>query len=193
MVPTPPSLINITNLTKISKCGKKFLIFLEIPRYLSILLKTIIMAVIKSYFKTTPIDEETLSRAIASAKDQENKIYQIFKKYQCMTSWDVYDVYNEMVSPILMSSVGRSMNTLLNLNVIYSLGTIPGENGRPVNLYQLNEELPEVIDRQTTQQIPKSIKIDLVINEEGAIEIEKMIEEMDLLLSRISTKFNLKY
>ena len=151
------------------------------------------MAVIKSYFKTTPIDEETLSRAIASAKDQENKIYQIFKKYQCMTSWDVYDVYNEMVSPILMSSVGRSMNTLLNLNVIYSLGTIPGDNGRPVNLYQLNEDLPEVIDRQTTQQIPKSIKIDLIINEEGAIDIEKMIEQMDLLLSRISTKFELNY
>ena len=151
------------------------------------------MPVIKSYYKTTPIDEETLSRAIASAKDQENKIYQIFKKYQCMTSWDVYDVYNEMVSPILMSSVGRSMNTLLNLNVIYSLGTIPGDNGRPVNLYQLNEDLPEVIDRQTTQQIPKSIKIDLIINEEGAIDIEKMIEQMDLLLSRISTKFELNY
>lgn len=151
------------------------------------------MATIRSYYKTTPIDEETLSRAIASAKDQENKIYQIFKKYQCMTTWDVYDLYNELVSPILMSSVGRSINTLLKLNVIYSLGTIPGENGRPVNLYQINEDLPEVIERQTTQQLPKSIKLDLIINENGDIDTEKIVEQLDLLLSRISSKFEINY
>jgi hypothetical protein len=151
------------------------------------------MATIKSYFKTTDMTDEQLLSAIKSAKDQENKIYQIFKKYQCLTTWDAYTLYNELVGPIFPSSVGRSINTLVNRNVLYSLGTIPGDNNRPVNLYQLNEELPEVIDRQTTQQIPKSIKLDLIINEEGNIDLEKMIEQMDLLLSRISTKFNLKY
>jgi hypothetical protein len=151
------------------------------------------MAVIKSYYKTTPIDDETLGRAIASAKDQENKIFQIFKKYGCMTTWDVYDVYNEMVGPIIPSSVGRSINTLIKLNIISSIGTIPGEQGRPVNLYELNQSLPEVIERRQTQQIPTSIKLDLIFTEDGNIDTEKIIENMDLLLSRISRKFNISY
>jgi len=151
------------------------------------------MATIKSYFKTTPIDDETLSRAIASAKDQENKIYQIFRKYQCLTMWDVYDLYNELIGFIIPSSVSRSINTLVKLNVIYSLGTIPGDNNRPVNLYQLNENLPETIEKQTSQQMPKSIKLDLIINEEGNIDTEKIVENLDFLLSRISTKFNINY
>ena len=151
------------------------------------------MPVIKSYYKTTPIDDEMLSVAIKSAKDQENKIFQIFKKYGCMTTWDVYDVYNELIGSIIPSSVGRSINTLQKLNVIYSIGTIPGDNGRPVNLYEINQTLPDVIERQATQQIPKSIKLDLIFKEDGDIDTEKIIENLDLLLSKISTKFNINY
>jgi hypothetical protein len=151
------------------------------------------MPVIKSYYKTTPIDDEMLSVAIKSAKDQENKIFQIFKKYGCMTTWDVYDVYNELIGSIIPSSVGRSINTLQNLNVIYSIGTIPGENGRPVNLYELNENLPDTIERRQTQQIPKSIKLDLIFTQDGDIHTEKIIEQLDFLLSKISSKFNINY
>jgi len=167
---------------------------LEIPRYLSILLKNkLIMPVIKSYYKTTPITDELLAQAIASAKDQENKIFQIFKKYGCMTTWDVYEVYNEIIGNILPSSVGRSINTLVNNNVIYSLGVIPGGNGRPVNLYELNQNLPDVIERKQSQQIPKSIKLNLKFTSDGEINIEEMIDDLDLLLSKISVKFNIKY
>jgi len=151
------------------------------------------MPVIKSYYKTTPIDDETLGKAIASAKDQENKIFQIFKKYGCMTTWDVYDVYNELVAPIIPSSVGRSINTLLKMNIIYSIGVIPGDNNRPVNLYQLNENLPEIIDRRQSQQVPKSIKLDLIFTESGDIDTEKIVENLDLLLSKISRKFDISY
>lgn len=151
------------------------------------------MPVIKSYYKTTPITDELLAQSIASAKDQENKIFQIFKKYGCMTTWDVYDVYNELVCPIIPSSVGRSINTLVNQGIIYSLGTIPGENGRPVNLYEISERLPEVVERRQTQQIPKSIKLDLKFTNDGEMDIEKMIDDLDLLLSKISVKFNIKY
>jgi hypothetical protein len=149
------------------------------------------MPVIKSYYKTTPITDELLAQAIASARDQENKIFQIFKKYGCMTMWDVYDVYNELVSPIIPSSVGRSLNTLLKQNIIYSIGTITGEQGRPVNLYEINETLPEVIERTQTQQVPKSIKLDLKYNQDGDIDFLTMIDDMDLLLQKISGKFNL--
>lgn len=148
---------------------------------------------IKSYYKTTPIDDDTLLKAISSAKDQENKIYQLFKKFGCMTTWDVYDVYNEMVGPILHSSVGRSVNTLIKQNVIYSLGTIPGESNRPVNLYELSDLSVDVIERKLNEQMPKSIKIDIYTHDNGDINIEKMIEEMDTKLFKLSQKFNLNY
>jgi hypothetical protein len=151
------------------------------------------MPIIKSYYKTTDITDEQLASAIASAKDQENKIFQLFKKYGCMTTWDVYDTYNELISPIIPSSVGRSINTLMKLNVITSLGTIPGDQGRPVNLYHLNDDLPEVIERKQIQQIPTAVKLELLFTEEGEIDIEKMIDNLDLVLSKISRKFNLNY
>ena len=79
---------------------------------------------IKSYYKTTPMTDELLGQAIRSARDQENKIFHIFKKYGCMTMWDVYDVYNTIVAPIIPSSVGRSIVNLKKQNIIYSIGTI---------------------------------------------------------------------
>jgi hypothetical protein len=110
-----------------------------------------------------------------------------------MTTWDVYDMYNELVGPIIPSSVGRSINTLLKLNVISSIGTITGEQGRPVNLYELNENIPDVVERRHNQQIPNSVKLDLLFTEDGEIDVEQMVHNLDLLLSRISRKFNLNY
>jgi hypothetical protein len=148
---------------------------------------------IKSYYKTTPIAEEILAKAIASAKDQENKIYQIFKKFGCMTTWDVYEVYNQLIGPILPSSVGRSIDTLKKQNIIYGIGTIPGENGRPVTLYELNNILPEVVDRKYSNELPKSFKLDLVLDKDGNIDTEKIVENLDLVLSKLSRKFNISY
>jgi len=151
------------------------------------------MPVIKAYYKTTPMTDEQLSSAIAVAKDQENKIYQLFKKYGCMTAWDVYDVYNELVEPILMSSVGRSMSNLKNLGIVVSIGTIPGDMNRPVNLYELVDTDLEVIDRKLSVDIPKSLKVDLLYKDNGDMDIEKMIEELDIKLQRISDKFGINY
>lgn len=151
------------------------------------------MPVIKSYYKTTPISDELLEQAIMSAKDQENRIFQLFKKYGCMTNWDVYEVYNELVGPILPSSVGRSINTLKKQNVITSLGTVMGDAGRPVNLYELNDNLPDVVERTQSQEIPKSIKLDLIFTQDGDIDTEKIVENLDLLLSKISRKFDINY
>jgi hypothetical protein len=151
------------------------------------------MPVIKSYYKTTSISDELLEQAIMSAKDQENRIFQLFKKYGCMTNWDVYEVYNELVGPILPSSVGRSINTLKKQNVITSLGTVMGDAGRPVNLYELNNNLPDIVERSQSQEIPKSIKLDLIFTQDGDIDTEKIVENLDLLLSKISRKFDISY
>lgn len=147
----------------------------------------------KSYFQTTPMTDEQLISAIKSAKDQENKVFLLFKKYGSMTTWDVYDTYNHYIGPIIPSSIGRSVNTLIKLNVISSIGTVNGDQGRPCNLYCLNEDLPEVIERRQTGEVPKSIKLNLVFTEDGTIDIEQMVNELDLLLLKISKKFKLKY
>ena len=150
------------------------------------------MPVIKSYYETTPIDEATLIEAIKSCKDQENKIYHIYKKYVCMTSWDVYDVYNELIGPIQKTSVGRSIHTLEQNGVIEQIGTIPnGDSGRPVFLYRLINADAEKIERRLNTSIPKTLKLDIVINNSGKIDIEKMIEQLDNKLNLLSETFNL--
>lgn len=146
---------------------------------------------IKSYYQTTPIDDDTLLRAINSCKDQENKILQLYKKYICMTTWDVYEVYNDVISPILPSSVGRSINTLLKLNVLISIGTIPGENGRPVNLYRLVDNPPDVVERKLNKSIPNDIKVKILYTEEGKLDVEKMLEEFFEKTDKFEQTFNL--
>jgi hypothetical protein len=148
---------------------------------------------IKSYYKTTEIDEGTLSRAIGSAKDQENKILKLYKQFGLMTMWDVYDTYNILVGPIIPSSVGRSLDTLKKLGVIEGVGTIPGEQGRPVTLYQLVNEAPDEVSRSSVNKVPTAIKIDLHFTPEGDFDVEKMVEELDLKLSKISRIFNINY
>ena len=64
---------------------------MEFPIYFVYLYyKQIINMKIKSYYKTTEIDNETLSRAIASAKDQENKIFKLYKQFGLLTLWVVF-------------------------------------------------------------------------------------------------------
>lgn len=151
------------------------------------------MPVIKSYYQTTPMTDDQLYDALTVSKDQDNRILQLFKKYGCMTTWDVYDVYNELGGNILPSSVGRSINTLLKLKIISSLGTIPGDNGRPVNLYQINENIPDVVSRRESYGIPKTIKLDLKFTEDGSIDIEGMVQDLDESLVKIANRFNLNY
>jgi predicted transcriptional regulator len=110
-----------------------------------------------------------------------------------MTTWDVYDVYNELVAPIIPSSVGRAIHSLKKVGAISYVASVDGDQGRPVNLYQLNDDLPDVIERRTTVTIPNAVKIDLLLTENGDIDVEKMIENLDLVLSKISRKFNLNY
>ena len=147
------------------------------------------MPEIKSYYVTTPIDDVTLNAAIASAKNQEAKIVELFKKFTNMTNHDVYDVYNEMVGDIMPSSVGRAINTLVNCAIIENIGTIPGPLGRPVTLYTIKNQNPENIRRLLDDDKPKTIKLMIRYNEGNDIDIEAMVadllDKVDLLNERI--------
>lgn len=147
--------------------------------------------VIKGYYETTPIDEGLLREAIYSCKDQENKIYRIFKQFVCMTSWDVYDVYNELIGPIHKTSVSRAIHTLQSNGVIQQIGTIPGDEGRPVYLYRLIDADKEMIERKLNTSIPRHVKVDVIIGEDGKMDIEKMVEQFDEKLNLLSETFNI--
>lgn len=147
--------------------------------------------VIKSYYETTPIDELTLIEAIKSAKNQEQKIYHLFKKYICMTSWDLYDVHTELIGPIHITSIRRAIDTLQSNNIIQQIGTIPGEEGRPVFLYRLIDADKEIIERKLNSSIPKYVKLDLTLTEDGQLDIEKIVEQLDQKLNLLSETFNI--
>lgn len=146
---------------------------------------------IRSYYKTTSIDEDMLKSAIASAKDQENQILQIFKSFGVMTTWDVYEIYNELKEPILQSSVGRSINTLKNTGHLIEIGTIPGPLGRPVNLYELVDGSSDHVNRASVKRFPTHIRIPLIL-ENGEVQIEKMMEDFDVKLDSICSSFDVK-
>jgi len=110
-----------------------------------------------------------------------------------MTMWDVYDTYNILVGPIIPSSVGRSLDTLKKLGVIEGVGTIPGEQGRPVTLYQLVDGAPDEVSRSSSNKIPTGIKIDLSFTPDGDFDVEKMVSELDLKLSKLSRTFGINY
>ena len=133
---------------------------------------------IKTYYKTTPMDEATIAAAVKACADQDNQIYQLFKTFGTLTSWDAYDLYNELVGPILYTSVGRSINTLMKAKVVTTIGTIRGDNGRPNNLYQISDIQPDIIERRINKYIPNNIKIEIEYLNDNQLDIEKMVESL---------------
>ena len=87
---------------------------------------------IQTYYKTTDIDEQQLKDALLTCKNQDYKIFKLFSTFGRMTAWDVFELYNETIGPILQSSVGRSINTLKRNGVIIDGGNIQGPLARPV-------------------------------------------------------------
>jgi Fe2+ or Zn2+ uptake regulation protein len=149
------------------------------------------MPVIKSYYQTTPMTEEEFQDAVKSCRNQETKVYQIFKKYRTMTAWDVYDIYNELIGPIHITSIRRALDTLQKNEVLEQIGTLPGDEGRPVFLLNLVDGNKEVIERKLNTSIPKHVKLNLVFTSDGKIDREKIYEQLQQNIQTIKETFNL--
>ena len=154
-------------------------------------LKTIDMAIqIKSYWKTNDIGDDQLKLALESAKNQDYKIYKLFQTYGLLTHWDVYDLYNEFLEPIQPSSVGRSINSLKRNNVIVEAGTIPGPMNRPVTLYSITNNPPDVL-KSFNKSIPLSVSVDVILNDDGLIDVDKMYDDLAEKIVFLTNKFKL--
>lgn len=133
---------------------------------------------IKSYYKTVEIDNERLKESFIRCQNQDSKIYELFKTFGSLTKWDAYDIYGEIHQPILPSSVGRSISSLLNLGVITKGELVEGDMGAPNTLYKIVDGSPEQLNKQTIKRAPKSISIKIEFkmddNNEPIIDIDKM-------------------
>jgi hypothetical protein len=143
----------------------------------------------KSYWKTTDLTEDQLRQSIKSCKTQDYRVYELFKTFGTLTTDDAYVLYNELYNDILITSIGRSRNTLLKNEVIYEVGSINGPNNRPVTLYTIVDNPPTEL-KTFNKELPKSISIDLIFDEEGNLDVDKMYESTSEKLDFIINKYN---
>jgi len=144
----------------------------------------------KSYWKTTDLTEDQLRQSIKSCKTQDYRVYELFKTFGTLTTDDAYVLYNELYNDILITSIGRSRNTLLKNEVIYEVGSINGPNNRPVTLYTIVDNPPTEL-KTFNKELPKSISIDLIFDEEGNLDVDKMYESTSEKLDFIINKYNI--
>lgn len=134
------------------------------------------MATQRSYYLTTSelITDEELSQRIGRCKNQDYKIYEIFKVFGCMTKWDVYDIYNQYHGNILDSSVGRSMKSLVDSGIIEKTDImVEGDMGVPNTLYRLKSDAPIEIPKNRSM-VKQKITVDVVfvMNDNGFLELD---------------------
>lgn len=138
----------------------------------------------RHYYKTVNVDAQLLATNIERCKNQDNRIFELFKLFGKMTKWDVYDEYNTRIGSILDSSVGRSIKSLCDQGLIIKTDEyVISDMGQPNTLYQYNvnqnqhNSLTEALSRVN------SIKIKVIYNqlEDGTktIDANTMFNELN--------------
>jgi hypothetical protein len=141
------------------------------------------------------VTEQELKDKIETCKNQDNKIYQLFKTFGSMTKWDAYDLYNYFHGHILDSSVGRSIATLSNQGIIAKTGIlVQSDMGSSNNLYKIMDESIDVVGAYFNQRTPKSISVKVITktNADGTQELdyEAMVEELGNKMDLLSKNLN---
>jgi hypothetical protein len=145
---------------------------------------------IQTYFRTTDMTEEQIRQAVISCKTQDYQVYQLFKIYGTLTGNDCYELYLEIIGFAKETSINRSINTLKKNRAIYDTGNIPGVFGRPVSLMTIVDNPPEVL-KSFNKTIPQSISIDLIFDENGKVDLDKMYDQTAEQLDFLINKYNL--
>jgi len=143
----------------------------------------------KSYWKTTDLTEDQLRLSINSCKTQDYRVYELFKTFGTLTTDDAYVLYNELCGSIKETSVGRSRNKILKNKAIYEIGSTDGPSNRPVTLYTIVDNPPTEL-KTFNKKLPKSISIDLIFDEDGNLDVDKMYQSTSEKLDFIINKYN---
>lgn len=144
---------------------------------------------IQSYYKTTEMDEAQLKNALLACRNQDYEILQLFKTYGHLTDHDVYDLYTELIGPIIKTSASRSRITLLQNNAIIPHSQIQGPYGRPVILWSIADNIPSII--KPLKRLPKTIKIEIPYTEEMKIDLDIVYDNLAKQLVFLTNKFKI--
>ena len=140
----------------------------------------------RSYYNTTNVTPELMREYIRACVNQEEKIIRLFQEFGQMTKWDGYDLYNNLIGPILDSSVGRSFRNLELAGIIEKTQTqVIGDTGRPNHIFRLIPNHPAYVSRNTGRVATK-VSINIYYNEDGDLDVLKMYEELELQISRLN-------
>lgn len=135
----------------------------------------------KHYFRTTDIDLNQLKEQVSKNKGQNRRVYQLFKIFGRLTSWDILMFYENIFGiTIPKTSVNRVMTDLKDIGAIKIIGGDDGEFGKPVNLCEIVDGYNGEIytPKRSKKRLPKFLHVDIVFNEDGGIDTEKMIDEL---------------
>ena len=109
-----------------------------------------------------------------------------------ITAEDALLLCNDYGYEIKESSLRRSIDTLKDHKnkCIREVGTTRASTNRMVTMYTLSDENVEVI-KVIRKQLPDSIKVDLVLEEDGSIDISNMIDQLTEQVVFLTTKYKL--
>jgi len=147
---------------------------------------------IQTYWKTVDAPREQIIRDVNMCKTQDYILYYLFKTYGTLTAEDALLLCNDYGYEIKESSLRRSIDTLKDQknNCIREVGTTRASTNRMVTMYTLSDENVEVI-KTIRKQLPDSIKVDLVLEEDGSIDISNMIDQLTEQIVFLTTKYKL--
>jgi len=166
-------------------------IFFYKIKYLYYTNKTIYMAIkIQTYWKTVDAPIEQIKKDIMMCKTQDYMVLYLFKTYGTLTAEDALNIFHDLGGVIKESSLRRSIASLLDNNAITQIGNTIASTNRTVTMYTIVNNPPDVL-KSFNKKIPKSISIDLIFDEEGKIDLDKMFDETSKELDKIITKYNL--
>jgi hypothetical protein len=134
--------------------------------------------------------EEQIRKAVITCRTQDYQVYQLFKIYGTLTSNDCFELYYDIIGPVKETSINRSINTLKKNKVIYDTGNINGVFNRPVSLMTIINNPPDVL-KTFNNTIPQSISINLIFDDNGKIDIDKMYNQTAEQLDFLINKYNL--
>ena len=120
----------------------------------------------KPYYNTVEINAEELAINIQRCKNQDTKIYELFKLFGKMTKWDVYDEYNNRIGSILDSSVGRSIKSLCDQGLITKTDElVRGDLGQLNTIYEISTEDVMMKVTRIKKQLVNSLKVNVIYNQ----------------------------
>jgi hypothetical protein len=145
---------------------------------------------IKTYWKTVESPFDQIQKDVKMCKNQDYMILYLFKTYGTLTAEDALFILQEHGIEIKESSLRRSIATLLDNKAIIPIGNTTASSKRSVTMYTIVENPPDVL-KTFNKNIPKSISIDLIFDENGKIDVDKMYDQTAEQLDFLINKYNL--